>query len=608
MENHNDVYRSDLGSKLAGNPILRSVSELPHVRLGRFETSNARSFSMSALGDDGDGFDIVRDTGSVCDPLSHKLNIKPDFCLESTVNSLQRLPTVIITKKDPKKGLDMDMDVDLSSPLLKSGDLKVLESPVLISEISPVTTSDRPTPISSSILHPMKNRGLNKSNSIFRETDASAKLPPDSDSSVVSSSELKLATKTKRNKVIPLLVILIFLLVGGLIPSVFFSVRGSSFAVKNYFGSLTEGRRQSLMDSLLSLYGDPAMDDTEEHGVSNNNSFIPQPSSQWDRINNNVDKMGAKLSGYNTFDGINPEYKSDQKMKQLMSMHKNGTVFYGLAYSPRNALEPACGLSKQDVMYDLAVLSTVTTRIRTYGMQCDQASLILDTIQAMGLNMTLSMGVWIGSNDTINSQQMKAMEDVLAKYPTDLFESIFIGNEVLFRQEKTTEELIKYIAKTKSTMAKLNKGSIPVGTSEIGSLVNKKLLDNCDVIGANIHPFFGGGDVKYATNWIYNYLKYQIEPLRTNKNQAKIVITEVGWPYKGGKYLNSKADAASFQAFMNQYICEAYKQDYGWYYFEAFDEPWKSIFYEDGNTWETEWGVFKQDRSMKKSAIFPICP
>lgn len=589
---------------MAGNTIMRSVSELPHVRLGRFDKSKTRSFSMSAVGDDGDGFDIVRDTGSVCDPLSRKLNTMPEFCLNSTVSSLQRLPTVIITKKDQ----NADLDVDLSSPLLKSGDLKAFESPVLLSEISPVTTSDPPTPISSSILHPMKNRGLNKSNSIFRETEASAKPPPDSDSSVASSTELMPAPKSKRGKLIPFLTFLILLLVGGLIPSVFFSVRGSSFAVKNYFGSLTERSRQILIDSLASLYGYPVTDDTEDYSTPNNSSFVPQLTSQWDRINNNVDKMGAKLSGYNTFDGLSPEFKSDRKIKQLMSMHQNGTVFYGVAYSPRNALEPTCGLSKEDVVYDLALLSTVTTRIRTYGMQCDQASLILDTIQAMGLNMTLSMGVWIGSNDTINLQQMKVMEEVLAQYPADLFESIFIGNEVLFRQDKTTDELIKYIAKTKSTMAKLNKGSIPVGTSEIGSLVNKKLLNNCDIIGANIHPFFGGGDVKYATNWIYNYLKYQIEPLRTNKNQAKIVITEVGWPYKGGKYLNSKADPASFQAFMNQYICEAYKQDYGWYYFEAFDEPWKSIFYEHGNTWETEWGVFKQDRSMKKSALFPVCP
>lgn len=96
-------------------------------------------------------------------------------------------------------------------------------------------------------------------------------------------------------------------------------------------------------------------------------------------------------------------------------------------------------------MLDLALLSQVTTRIRTYGMQCDQQSLILESLNKLNLNMTLAVGVWIGSDDAVNSQQLILMKETLKKYPRKYFDSIYVGNEVLFREEKTSSEVAKYI-------------------------------------------------------------------------------------------------------------------------------------------------------------------
>lgn len=561
-------------------------------------------------------FTAARQITSVCDPLGKGADLGPSLFNDSLITTgqaeLERLPTVIITKKSTKY---LKVNVDESSPLITSGELKALGS-AFLNEISPEPGSGpAETPLSSSILHPIKYTGLNKTNSIFREIEASAKAPTTSSSSgasLVPSTKLIVssrATQGKKKLIILAIVVFITILIGGLIPSIYFSVHGSSFAVKNYLGSLTARNRQILLHDLVSKYS-PLLAEAPGPDLITNHTGLPVVTTKhWDRMQNRAKEVGAKLAGFNTFDGINPAFKHDKKIEELMSINKNGTIFYGIAYSPRNALEPACGLTKQDIVYDLALLSTVTTRIRTYGMQCNQASMILDTIQEMRLNMTVSVGVWIGSTDTINLQQLRVMEEVVSKYPGHLFESIFIGNEVLFREDKTTNELVSYIHQTKAMLLRLNKGFIPVGTSEIGSLINTKLLDSCDIIGANIHPFFGGGDVKYATNWIYDFLKYQISPLYTNEtNQATVVITEVGWPYKGGQFLSAKADTASFQAFMNTYICEAYKHDYGWYYFEGFDEPWKSIFYENGNKWETEWGVFNHDRSLKPETWLPQCP
>ena len=304
----------------------------------------------------------------------------------------------------------------------------------------------------------------------------------------------------------------------------------------------------------------------------------------------------------NSVDGLSRAAKSDNEVTDLMKGVSN-VMFHGIAYSPKNAMEPYCGFSKRDAMLDLAKLSTVTTRIRTYGMQCDQAELILEAIDHMNLNMTVAMGVWIGKNDTINRQQMDMMKKVIAKHPDParVINSIFIGNEVLSREDKSKSELIEYIQEAKRFLKIMKIDDIPVGTSEIGSLIDLELLRNCDVVGANIQPFFGGVSVEDATHWVLRFLDLQILPHNENVG-TPIVITEVGWPSGGGRYRYAQAGMASLRIFLSTFLCTMRELPIEYYFFEAYDEPWKEIFWTSNQKWETQWGVFNADRLSK----FPL--
>lgn len=304
------------------------------------------------------------------------------------------------------------------------------------------------------------------------------------------------------------------------------------------------------------------------------------------------------LSRINKIEGLNPKFKNDIEIKNLMT-DSNGLSFYGLAYSPRNVIDPICGIKKRDVMLDLAKISTVTSRIKNYGMQCDQSDIILDSIQTLNLNMTLSMGVWIGENDDVNDQQINLMLDVLKKYPRKYFENIFIGNEVLFREDKTSKELVHIIKNLKKKIKSLGYYDLPIGTTEIGSLINDDLLDNLDIVGANVHPFFSGTNVQSATDWTLDF--YVNEVINYKKHEKKIYLTEVGWPSGGGTFNSSVASNETFNYFLNDFLCKSKSFNFSWYFFEAFDEPWKETFYTDGNTWETQWGIFTNDRKNKFS-------
>lgn len=114
--------------------------------------------------------------------------------------------------------------------------------------------------------------------------------------------------------------------------------------------------------------------------------------------------------------------------------------------------------------------------------------------------MTLSLGVWIDKSYKGSRRQMADMKRIVSAYPSKYIDSILIGNEVLFRQDMSQEELISHIESARAFL-KLKDIDIPVGTSEIGAKWNAELASHVDVLAANIHPFFGGVPVNVSTKW-----------------------------------------------------------------------------------------------------------
>ncbi|VEU20811.1 DEKNAAC101714 [Brettanomyces naardenensis] len=323
--------------------------------------------------------------------------------------------------------------------------------------------------------------------------------------------------------------------------------------------------------------------------------------------NNSSLLKSSIVSRPNAFENINSRYQADAEIEYLMTSDNLQQIFYSLAYAPKGVIEPKCEISQREVVLDIARISKVTNRIRTYGTQCGQAEFILEAIKDLGVNLTLSLGVWIGGDDYVNWRQLDDMRYLLKKYTRERFDSIFVGNEVLFREDKTTDELVSIIREVKDYAISIGYSDLPVGTSELGSLLNNKIFEVCDFIGVNVHPFFGGVQVSAASKWVLDYYHQQIIPLLENNRDKHIVISEVGWPYAGGSYLSAAATPEAMQSFLNDWICSIPQEKYSSIYFEAFDEPWKSVFYENGRTWETEWGFFSHDRKLKPGITLPNC-
>lgn len=370
--------------------------------------------------------------------------------------------------------------------------------------------------------------------------------------------------------------------------------------VFEFFNGTSNHTRDYILKKLL-----------EKYRFSSSNGLIPtlQPNPAARLVYGpryNDDKI---KSVYNNFENINPDFHDDYEIQQLMESDNLKFMFSGIAYAPENVIEPECGASYREVVLDVARLSTITGKLKTYGTQCNQSDYILEAIMDLKLNMTLALGVWISHDKDVNQKQIDKMKYLLQKYPSNLIDSIFVGNEVLFREDQSISELLEYVNNSKTFLNRMNITNIPVGTSEMGSAIVPELFDVCDFVGVNVHPFFAGVEAQFGTRWVLDYFYNTLSPhLFSSLDTQRIFISEIGWPYKGGEFNKAVAGSWEFQQFLNDWLCTAPAEILNsCFYFEAFDESWKKIWWEGNHTWETEWGFFDNKRQMKKHIYVPDC-
>lgn len=311
--------------------------------------------------------------------------------------------------------------------------------------------------------------------------------------------------------------------------------------------------------------------------------------------------------------------KNSAEIKALLNNKNLHKVFPGIDYTPMYTQYPDClsyPASQNNVTRDLAVLSQLTNTIRLYGTDCNQTELLLHSIDQLGLNGTIKvwMGVWQDNNATTNARQLAQMYDIFNKHGSASFAGVIVGNEVLFRQDMTGAALGTVIAGVKSNLTAMGI-TLPVASSDLGDnwSANPTLAAEVDILMANIHPFFAGVTAEQAAAWTWNF--WQTHDVTLKSDITKNYISETGWPSTGGTDCGgattcvngSVAGIPEMNTFMNTWVCDSLTNGTQYFWFEAFDEPWKIKFDEPGKEWEDKWGLMDVNRNLKPGVVIPSC-
>ncbi|ORE03998.1 glycoside hydrolase [Rhizopus microsporus var. microsporus] len=246
---------------------------------------------------------------------------------------------------------------------------------------------------------------------------------------------------------------------------------------------------------------------------------------------------------------------------QALPVERRSGSIKGVTYTARNS-DGSCQSASQIANSVKLMKSNGIMHIRTYSQECNQLSAILNAINAQGGGMTVLAAVWIDgtSND---DQEISTLKSVLAKnIGNQYIRGILVGNEVLFKSVISEADLISKINQVKA-FAKNHS----VGTAEIPGGFSSKLVSACDMVSANVYPFFAKVDINSAMS----NLNLQYNNIKAVAGSKEVLITETGWPSSGSPL----GSAVPSQANAQKYVTGLMQSSLPYYYFEWQDSDWK---------------------------------
>jgi len=260
------------------------------------------------------------------------------------------------------------------------------------------------------------------------------------------------------------------------------------------------------------------------------------------------------------------------------------TPMHGLCFSPYEiGQKPGDQLTEEQIRRRLMIIQPHTNWVRSFS--CTEGNELIPKI-AKEMGMKTLVGAWLGSDSEINEAEISNLIQLAKSGYVDI---AVVGNEVLYRKDLSMDELLGYIDKVKSELFDIEVGYVDA-YYEFEN--HPELVDACDVILANCYPFWEGCAIDYSLL----YMKDMYARAKRAARGKRVIITETGWPNKGGKLYG--AEPSEFNALVYFLNAQAWSKEENieMFYFSSFDEDWKESAEGDVGPY---WGLWDKYENLK---------
>ncbi|PLX01005.1 MAG: glycosyl hydrolase [Marinilabiliales bacterium] len=281
--------------------------------------------------------------------------------------------------------------------------------------------------------------------------------------------------------------------------------------------------------------------------------------------------------------GLSFETKSREELQSYFNkVLKVG--MHGLCFSPyAEEQEPGSIITIDQIRKKLEIIRPYTQWIRTFSCT-DGNELIPEIAREYGFKTLV--GAWLGENERINDQEVANAIKIAKEGKADI---LAIGNEVMYRDDLSEEELLNYLKRVKSEVP-----NVPVSyVDAYYEFENRpKITEACDLILANCYPFWEGCNIEYSLL----YMKDMYNRALKAANGKKVIISETGWPNIGEAFHGAEpSNENAIRYFINTQLWSK-EDDIDIFYFSSFDEPWK--IHDEGDV-GAFWGLWDKDCQLK---------
>jgi exo-beta-1,3-glucanase (GH17 family) len=257
---------------------------------------------------------------------------------------------------------------------------------------------------------------------------------------------------------------------------------------------------------------------------------------------------------------------------------------HGICYSAyEEGQEPGTILTEAQIRRRMAVIAPYTKWVRSFS--CIEGNELIPVI-AKEFGLKTLVGAWLGDDKELIEKEMEGLIKLAKEGYVDI---AAVGNEVLYRNDLTEEELLTYIKRVKEAIPQ-----VPVGYVDAyyEFSVHPRITDLCDVILANCYPYWESCHIDYS---LMHARQMYYQALAAGKGK-KVIVTETGWPSQGTALDDaepSKTNAVRYFLNMQKWSAE---ENIDMFYFTSFDESWKVGAEGDVGAY---WGLWDKNEKLK---------
>jgi len=231
-------------------------------------------------------------------------------------------------------------------------------------------------------------------------------------------------------------------------------------------------------------------------------------------------------------------------------------------------------------------------------MRCIGTTFDYATASAQKYGLPVLIGIWVdgtiaNSVSSINND-VGAFVNAVNKYGAGNVDGLTIGNEVA----DTPQNIMQKVWDVRGYLNNIIGYKGPISTVPVWvDVMNNPILCDADRVTVNAHAFYDGnvqaaGAGDFITNTVIPIIKRVCAPYAAVNT---IIITESGWPSRGGDYGAAVPSLANEQAALSSLNCAAKSTKI--IAFEADDSLWKSA---DDN--EKSFGILNKGLDSAASA------
>ena len=258
---------------------------------------------------------------------------------------------------------------------------------------------------------------------------------------------------------------------------------------------------------------------------------------------------------------------------------------HGLCFSLyEDGQRPGDIITEEQVRRRMEIIKPYTEWVRSFS--CTEGNEFIPRV-AREMGVKTLVGGWLGDDPEINEREMEGLIQLANDGYVDI---AAVGNEVLYRNDLTKEELLGFIHRVREAIP----AHIPVGYVDAyyEFSVHPDIVDACDVVLANCYPYWESCHFDYSLI----HMKQMYGQAVAAARGKKVIITETGWPSQGTN-LNAAVpnEENAMKYFINSQVWSA-KDDIEMFYFSSFDESWKVGPEGDVGAY---WGLWDKNEKLK---------